>query len=211
MLFRNNHSFLKYIYPSLIWNIFTRQKRIYLTFDDGPTPGVTDKVLDILKQFGAKATFFCLGRNVEKHTDLYNKILHEGHAVGNHTYSHLKGWYSKNKIYFDDISLASHYVKSKLFRPPYGMIKTSQLRRLKKHYNIVMWDVMSYDFDSRISEEECYRLVSTQYKKGSIIVFHDSSKCWKKLFYVLPRFLEKLSEEGYKFSSIEIPHVEQNQ
>jgi peptidoglycan-N-acetylglucosamine deacetylase len=203
MLFRKNHSFLRYIYPSLIWNIITSKKQIFLTFDDGPTPGVTDKVLEILKNFSAKATFFCLGRNVEKNLDLFNKIVTEGHAVGNHTYSHLKGWYSENKEYFEDIRLASDFIDSKLFRPPYGMIKRSQLKKLKKKYKIIMWDVMSYDFDSRVSQEQCLDLVNKHTKKGSIVVFHDSTKCQQKLFYVLPRFLEKLRSEGYKFNSLE--------
>jgi peptidoglycan/xylan/chitin deacetylase (PgdA/CDA1 family) len=203
MLFRKNHSFLKYLYPSLIWNILTSRKQIYLTFDDGPTPGVTDKVLEILKEFRAKATFFCLGRNVEKNINLYKQIIEDGHTVGNHTYSHLKGWYSRNKTYFDDIQLASNFVKSKLFRPPYGMIKRSQLKKLRKKYKIVMWDVMSYDFDIRLSREECLQQVMKNSKKGSIVVFHDSSKCQDKLFFVLPKFLEQLSSEGYHFDAID--------
>jgi len=159
--------------------------------------------LDILDQYQAKATFFCLGRNVEKHQKVYESIIERGHSVGNHTYSHLKGWHTSDKEYFADIELASHFIGSKLFRPPYGRIRRSQIRSLKKEYKIILWEVMSHDYENRVSKESSLRAVIRYARKGSIIVFHDSLKAWPKLQYILPELLKHFKEKGFSFERIE--------
>ena len=146
------------IFPELIWRLKGQQREdddsVYLTFDDGPTPGVTTWVLDQLRQYDAKGTFFCLGKNVEKHPDLYRQIIDEGHSVGNHTYSHLKGWQTDNTEYYNDIQLANNLVSSTLFRPPYGSLRTSQIKYISEDYNIVMWDVLSQDYSQTIAPQK---------------------------------------------------------
>lgn len=193
---------MKMMYPDLIWDFKNSGKTIYLTFDDGPVPDVSEEVLDILNKFKAKGTFFCLGRNVERHPEVFDKIIHEGHAIGNHTYSHLKGWKSPNKEYFKDIELAKHNIKSVLFRPPYGQIRRSQIRYLKKEYKIIMWEVMSHDYEKRVSRDRSLKAILRYSKEGSVVVFHDSVKAIEKLRYILPRFLEHFSEKGYNFNAI---------
>ena len=190
------------LYPGLLWQMPENEKVIYLTFDDGPTPGVTDRLLDNLEQYNAKATFFCTGRNVERAPELYQKIILYGHAVGNHTYSHLKGWKTPNREYFEDIELASHYIKSDLYRPPYGRITRSQLAYLKKSYKIIMWDVMSRDYNVKLSTPRVLDIVDKNLRPGSIIVFHDSLKSKEKIEYIIPVILEKFSSLGFTFASI---------
>jgi peptidoglycan/xylan/chitin deacetylase (PgdA/CDA1 family) len=194
--------FLKKIYYSLIWDLHNREKELYLTFDDGPTPEITLKILDILDSYNARATFFCLGRNVERYHDIYKEILNRNHAVGNHTYSHLKGWKTKTKEYYDDIELAGKFIKSTLFRPPYGKIKRTQLKYLRHSYKIIMWDIMSYDFKTNVSKEKCLSIVLKNVRPGSIIVFHDSPKASENMLYAVPRLLEYFMREDYKFNSI---------
>jgi peptidoglycan/xylan/chitin deacetylase (PgdA/CDA1 family) len=189
------------IYPEITWEIRDTQT-IYLTFDDGPAPGITENVLSLLVQFRALATFFCIGRNVERHPGLYRKILEMGHATGNHTYSHLKGWYTPDREYFDDIRLAATFIHSALYRPAYGMITHSQLRHLKQEYRIIMWNIMSYDFAYNTSPEECLNNVIRHAKPGSVIVFHDSAKAAEKVLYALPRVLEYYTEKGFAFKPI---------
>ncbi len=196
-------NWMKNLYSDIIWNIGNNNRSIYLSFDDGPTPNVTENVLNILDEFHAKATFFCLGRNVERHQDIYQSILVKGHAVGNHTYSHLKGWKSNNLEYIKDIELASKYIQSRLFRPPYGQIKRSQIRYLKTRYKIVLWEVMSHDYEHRVSKEKSLQKVLRYSKEGSILVFHDSVKAWPKLKYILPRIIEHFSMKGFRFERIE--------
>jgi peptidoglycan/xylan/chitin deacetylase (PgdA/CDA1 family) len=191
---------LKYLYSSLIWDFYNKTEAAFLTFDDGPTPGVTDKILDILKQHNAKATFFCQGMNVENHPGLYTRILREGHAVGNHTYSHLKGWYTANKRYYDDIDRARKFIDSDLFRPPHGKIGFFQLRHIRKSYRIIMWDIMSFDFDPDTSLQECIDNVITHAKKGSIVTFHDSAKAAEKVVASLPPVIEDLKNKGLSLS-----------
>ncbi len=198
---------IKKLFYSLIWDIKNVKKEIFITFDDGPNPTVTPKVLEILKKYSAEATFFCLGRNVERYPDIFKQIKREGHSVGNHTYSHLKGWITSNKEYYDDIELANTYIASNLFRPPYGKIKRSQLKYLRKYYNIIMWDVMSSDYNKVISKEKCLSNVINHVRPGSIIVFHDSEKANGKMLFALPKVLEKLSKENYIFSKIHIPEI----
>ena len=194
---------IKRLYPDVVWNQSRSAKKLYLTFDDGPTPVITEKVLEILAEYKAKATFFCLGRNVERHPDVYQKILERGHAVGNHTYSHLKGWETSNKAYYQDIDLCSQFIESRLFRPPYGRFRRAQVRHLKTEYKIVLWEVMSHDYEGRVSKERSLRALLKYSKEGSILVFHDSLKAWHKLEYILPRLLRHFSDKGFTFERIE--------
>ncbi len=190
MLIAHTPSLLKKIYYSLKWDLSNSENAIYLTFDDGPTPDITEEVLKILHQFEAHATFFCIGRNVERFPHLFSRIIKEGHTAGNHTYSHLNGWITKNKEYFNDIETAGHLINSSLFRPPYGKIRRSQIKQLCKTYKIIMWDILSYDFDPDVSKEKCLTNVIESLRPGSIIVFHDSIKAADRMLYALPRVLE---------------------
>lgn len=194
--------FIQRLYPERVWAFFNLKKEIFLTFDDGPIPEVTPWVLDELKKAGAKATFFCIGENIEKHPEVFKRILAEGHSVGNHTFNHLNGWKTKTDAYLENVfecekSLAEHNSKL-LFRPPYGKITSKQSKSLqKKGYKIIMWDVLSYDFDNRISEEKCLNNVLKNMKSGSVVVFHDSLKAKKNLQYALPKVLKAISEKGF--------------
>jgi peptidoglycan/xylan/chitin deacetylase (PgdA/CDA1 family) len=189
-------------FPEFVWKIATDQPIIYLTFDDGPTPDVTDKVLEYLNQYNARATFFCIGKNVEANPSLYQSIINAGHSVGNHTYNHKNGWNTPNTVYFDNIDKCRMVVNSHLFRPPYGKIKSSQIAFLKNHYKIIMWNVLSGDFDQTLSKERCLNNVLKLTKAGSIVVFHDSIKASERMVYALPKVLEYFTEKGYKFESI---------
>lgn len=190
------------LFSSLIWRIPTAEKKIYLTFDDGPIPEVTPWVLDVLKKHNAKATFFCIGHNVEKNACLYKQITDEGHSVGNHTYNHLNGWKTRNSEYFSNIEKCSALVRSNLFRPPYGKIKKSQISDLRSQYSLIMWDVLSYDFDRSVSPEKCLSNVVRYSREGSIIVFHDSLKAQRNLEYTLPKAIEQLSLKGFSFDAL---------
>ena len=205
MFFVRTPILLMKVFPKLIWRFKEKEKEnsnhVYLTFDDGPTPGVTTWVLDQLRQFEAQGTFFCLGKNVEKNPDLYKKIIEEGHAVGNHTYSHLKGWQMDNTEYFSDIDLANNFIRSNLFRPPYGKFTSSQIRYLSDNYQIVMWDILSQDYSQNISPDKVLSNVLENVRGGSIVVFHDSVKAEPNLKYALPRVLESLNGK-YEFRKI---------
>lgn len=193
---------LRLLYPKLIWRIPTQEKIIYLTFDDGPVPGPTEFVLDQLKIFQAKATFFCIGNNVVQNNSIYQRIIEDGHAVGNHTFNHVRGWNTRNDSYFKDIADCQHVLTAtSLFRPPYGRIKRSQLKRLP-NYEIIMWDVLSYDYVQSMSQQRCLNGVINATRKGSIVVFHDSVKAEKNMSYALPRFLEHFTKEGFSFNSL---------
>lgn len=197
-------SFLKILFRSYVWNIITTEKVLYLTFDDGPTPEITDQVLDILEQNKAKATFFCIGKNVKKYLEIFKRILAEGHAVGNHTYDHLKGSKTQTTIYFENTQKANELIKSNLFRPPYGRIKSQQVKQLqKKGYKVIMWDVLSYDWDAEISKEKVLEHVTKNAKSGSIIVFHDSEKASRNMLHALPKVLDYFSKKGFKFESMD--------
>jgi len=201
--------FLPRFYPSLLWRVPTQDKVIYLTFDDGPIPGPTEFVLNELNKYQARATFFCIGDNVQKHPSVFYKIQEQGHAVGNHTYHHLKGWATPLKKYIDDIeqceSLLAHPQSGhteKLFRPPYGRITSAQIDALKKKYKIVMWDVLTHDYVKNISRKSCLTGSIKATRPGSVVVFHDSLKAERNLTYVLPLFLSHFSELGYRFASL---------
>jgi peptidoglycan/xylan/chitin deacetylase (PgdA/CDA1 family) len=199
---------IKKIYSFYTWSIPTKEKTLYLTFDDGPHPEATPFVLSELKKFDALATFFCIGKNVLAYPDIYKRILDEGHAVGNHTQNHLNGWKTPNDVYMKDIAEAANYIDSNLFRPPYGRITLFQAKNLPaamkgKKSKIIMWDVLSADFDESISNEQSMQIVIFRSSPGSIIVFHDSEKAFQKLNYVLPRILHHFSNQGFKFLSLE--------
>ncbi|SEO43946.1 Peptidoglycan/xylan/chitin deacetylase, PgdA/CDA1 family [Mucilaginibacter gossypiicola] len=197
---------LKKLYPQLIWDINSTDRCIYLTFDDGPIPIVTPAVLNILKQYNAKATFFCIGDNVRKHPDIFELVKADGHAIGNHTFNHLKGWKTDTQTYLDNFLQADKLLDTPLFRPPYGRIKRSQasaLKAAKPDLNIFMWDVLSGDFDMALKPEDCLNGVLKHTEPGSMVVFHDSIKAFKRLEYVLPRALEVWSKEGYSFKSLQ--------
>jgi peptidoglycan-N-acetylglucosamine deacetylase len=197
---------VKKIFSSYVWNIDTKEKNIYLSFDDGPHPVATNFVLDQLSKYNAKATFFCIGKNVVAHPGIYQRIINEGHAVGNHTQNHLNGWKTDNNTYIRDIEKASASIQSNLFRPPYGRIRSSQAKSLKKSGNgsaIIMWSVLSGDFDTSASPEKCFYNVTKHSKAGSIIVFHDSEKAFPVVEKILPDVLKFFSEKGYQFEKIE--------
>ena len=202
---------LKKIYPNLLWQNPGNEKTIYLTFDDGPHPAATPFILDKLKAYKAKATFFCIGKNVIEYPEIYKRILNEGHAVGNHTQNHLDGWKTTDEKYFDNIFEAAKYIDSNLFRPPYGRITKFQSNLLQqgslkktgqKHFKLIMWSVLSGDFDIKLSPEKCFQNVLLNTKAGSIVVFHDSTKAWDRMNYALPKMLEHFSKLGYRFESI---------
>lgn len=184
-------------YNHLVWKITTGKKEVFLTFDDGPTPGVTEKVLDLLKEYEAKATFFCVGKNVEKHPGIFDRIQKEGHSVGNHTMNHLSGWKNKEEAYIQDVLECQKLMRTNLFRPPYGKIRRSQANTLLKNFNIVMWSILTRDYDPKISKEECLELSLSGLKPGYIIVFHDSLKAADKMLYALDIFLKKMGEKGF--------------
>lgn len=194
--------FLKKYYANFIWKIPTTEKIIYLTFDDGPTLEITEWTLATLKKFNAKATFFCIGTNAVKHPIIFNKIIEEGHAVGNHTHHHLNGWHTDNEAYLRNIKKCEEVVKSNLFRPPYGRIKKSQYELIKNDYQVIMWDVLSGDFDPKTSPEKCLSNVIYNTTEGAIIVFHDSQKAVDNLKYTLPKVLAHFTEEGYRFEKL---------
>lgn len=195
--------FLKKIFPTLIWEI-PDSEDIFLTFDDGPCPEVTPWVLDQLKRYDAKATFFCLGKNAEQYPELFQRIIDEGHKVGNHTYSHQKGWEMKTWRYLEDVDFADYYINSNLLRPPYGRIKPRQARLLSERYSLIMWTVLSRDYSRYVSPRQCLRTVIDHVHPGAIVAFHDSKKSFRNLEYALPRILQFLQDKGYKCSGIEI-------
>ncbi len=198
--------FLKLFYPSLIWNESRNEKIIYLTFDDGPIPDVTEFVLKTLETYKVKATFFCIGDNVIKHPEIFETIKKNGHSIGNHTFNHLKGWDTPSDIYLDNTIKCEQITQSNLFRPPYGRIKQSQIKKIRetfgKHYKIVMWDVLSGDYDPGTSPEECLKNVLKHTQNGSIVVFHDSLKASKNMQYTLPLFLQHFQDLGFSFQTL---------
>ncbi len=178
------------------------EKKIYLTFDDGPIPIVTSWVLDVLKNENIKSTFFCVGNNVKQNPDIYNSILEAGHSVGNHTYNHLNGWNTDTNKYIDNVKQCGELVQSNLFRPPYGKLKKSQSAIINQQSTIIMWDVLSGDYDLKTGSRQCLKNVTDNVRNGSIILFHDSLKAREKLEYALPRFIEFAKENGFEFGTL---------
>lgn len=197
---------LRMMFPAhLIWRIPTAEKILYLTFDDGPHPVATAFVLDELKKYKAKATFFCIGKNVQEQPQLYQRILAEGHRVGNHTHNHLNGWKTDDKTWLSNVKEAAKWIDSDLFRPPYGKIRSFQAKLLQEAtppFRIIMWNVLSADFDQNISKEQCFNHVKSNAKPGSIIVFHDSEKAFENMKYALSETLAHFSGMGYRFEAI---------
>lgn len=194
--------FIQKLFPNFTWKIPTAEKVIYLTFDDGPVPEVTPWVLNQLAGHNAKATFFCVGENVKKHPEVFQKVKNAGHSLGNHTFNHLNGWKTENMPYFLNVRRCAHQLKSELFRPPYGKLRPKQAQFLQRHYRIVMWDVLSGDFDAAITKEQCLENVVGNASEGSIIVFHDSLKAMEKLRFVLPKVLAHFAAKGYRFEAL---------
>lgn len=201
---------VKKIFPNYVWDIPNNHKKVFLTFDDGPTPEITEWTLEQLKKHDAKATFFCIGNNIEKHPEIFQKVIKEGHSIGNHTFDHLKGWKTSIEDYVENVALCQSQIvnhksqNANLFRPPYGKINPLQSKILRKQgYKIIMWDIISFDFDASISKEKCLENILKNVQSGSIIVFHDSIKAEKNLKYALPKTLEFLKEKGFICSKIE--------
>ena len=206
------------LYPDyLVWNKKTSSKIIYLTFDDGPVPEVTEYVLAQLAKHQVKATFFCVGANVAENPEIFFKIINQGHVIGNHTHNHLNGWNTENALYLENVQAcqssidtllqkkelnSSQILSTNLFRPPYGKIKRSQINALKNSFKIIMWDVLTGDFDKNQSEEDCLKLAVRYTKPGSIVIFHDSIKAKKNLYYALPLYLKYFIEKGYQFKTL---------
>ena len=193
---------IQFFFPSLLWSKKRDKKILYLTFDDGPYNMLSPFILDELKKYKAKATFFYLGSKAEKYPQLIKRCKDENHQIGNHTYSHPNGWKSKNNEYYQDIEKANKLINSNLFRPPYGRIKPSQINHLKKYYKIIMWDILSWDFDKKTSPEECYNNIIKNTKSGSIIVLHENEKSAKTVKEVLPKILSYFSSQGFKFEKL---------
>lgn len=194
---------LKWLYPDVVWSI-NDPDGIYLTFDDGPTPGVTEWILHTLDRYDAKATFFVLGKNVELYPDLYQMILDKGHKIGNHTYSHQKGWAMSTERYIEDVDLAGDMLHTELFRPPYARITRTQLQQIAQRYRIVMWNVLSRDYNRHLSPKKCLRETIRGLRGGDIISLHDSAKSFKNTSYVLPALLRKAREMGLQCKILEL-------
>lgn len=206
MLFVKTPYIVKQCFTKLTWDIPTREKEVYLTFDDGPTPEITEWVMDQLALYNAKATFFCIGKNIEENPDIFKKILQNGHSIGNHTYNHLNAWKTNSKTYLSNtkkteesiLKLYPDFAKHKLFRPPYGKFTPSLINQLKRsNYNIIAWDIISEDYDKNLPPEKVFNNVKNNISPGSIIVFHDSVKAFNNLEPVLPAVLYFLKEQGY--------------
>jgi peptidoglycan/xylan/chitin deacetylase (PgdA/CDA1 family) len=202
MYFINVPKIVQILKKDLIWKIPVKEKKIYLTFDDGPDQEITPKVLDILDTYKCKATFFCTGSKVQKNPDLIPEILAMGHSIGNHSYSHLNGSKTSTVLYLADVAECTEILSTKLFRPPYGRLTSQQTKELKKNYHIIMWSVLPGDFDERLSKQTCLKRAIKFTRKGSIIVFHDNKKGQDNMLYTLPRFIEHFRDSGYTFESV---------
>ena len=195
--------FIRWLMPDLIWEMKDRSA-VYLTFDDGPTPGITEWILSTLDKYDAKATFFVLGKNAEMYPDLYRRIVEAGHRIGNHTYSPQKGWGMSLERYIEDVDFANDLLHTELFRPPYARITPAQARALAKRYKLVMWDVLSRDYNRALSPRTCLRNVTRYLEGGSIVVFHDSEKSFRNMSYALPRTLQAVRDMGLKCKAIDL-------
>ncbi|MCI0921267.1 polysaccharide deacetylase family protein [Sphingobacterium rhinopitheci] len=199
MYFISAPFFLRWYYPQVTWNKPRTDKKIYLTFDDGPIPEITPWILETLAAYNAKATFFCVGENIIKYPEIFENLKRHGHQIGNHTYSHLKGWNCSDQEYIANVFKCNELTKTKLFRPPYARAKQSQIARLAKDYDLIYWDVLSGDFDLKITPEKCLNNVLKHTKNGSIIVFHDNIKAIPRVQYALPKVLAHYTKLGYTF------------
>lgn len=199
---------VRWLFPHYVWRMPGDEKAIYLSFDDGPHPRITPWVLELLREHEAKATFFCIGKNVQEHPAIFQRIINEGHAVGNHTFQHRNGWQTEEKEYLDDVARAATLIPTNLFRPPYGRIRQKQAAGISSALQhdasrIIMWDVLSADFDANFTPQQCLEHVVEHTVAGSIVVFHDSEKAFRNLEYVLPRVLGFFRQEGYEMRRID--------
>lgn len=190
------------VFPNLIWRMPTKNNSVYLTFDDGPIPEITEWVLKTLDNYNIKATFFCVGDNVRKHPSIFQMVKDQDHVIGQHTHNHLSGWSNMSDSYLSNIKIAEQYIDTNLFRPPYGKMRFSLARAICERYKIIMWDVLSRDFDQEITPDDCFQNVKQHTSNGSIIVFHDSIKAFKNMQYALPKSIEYLGEKGFTFDTI---------
>ena len=200
-MFVKTPSLTKYLFPSLVWKKNTDQKKIWITFDDGPDEKVTPYLINVLEKFNIKATFFVIGNQAKKHPELVKLIINNGHKIGNHSFSHLNGFSTNNNKYFEDVEQAKKYIDSDIFRPPYGKITPFQIKNLKKDFKIIMWDIMSWDFKENIYPNKMYKNVIDNVENGSIILFHNNLKSYNNLKNSLEIILEKLKDKGYQFST----------
>ncbi len=197
-------NWIRWFYPSFSWQMSANEKTLYLTFDDGPHPSITPAVLSILSRYNAKATFFCIGDRVKRYPEIFQKIISEGHAIGNHTQHHVNGWKIATDHYVKEVHEARKYIESTLFRPPYGRIKRKQARiLLQKGYKMIMWTILSADYDKTLTKDACAERVLKNINNGNIYLFHDSEKGEEKMLYALPRLLEAASALGFEFKKIE--------
>lgn len=190
---------LQWLYPTLTWHRSRSEKCLFLTFDDGPIPDVTPDIVKILEDYQIKATFFCVGENIKKHPHLFEQLMDHGHRIGNHTYNHLNGWKTNNNTYLTNVARCQHLTQTNLFRPPYGRASRAQYASLRQQYEIIMWDVLSGDFDVNLSPQDCLTNVIKHTRNGSIIVFHDNMKAIPRVTYALPRAIEHWLANGYTF------------
>ncbi len=202
MIIEQLPGFFRGVYRKVTWRKDSRLKTIYLTFDDGPIPEVTPWVLDILDKYGIKATFFCVGENVWRYPEIYEDILRRGHRTGNHTYNHLRGFFTRSKRYLENVEKAAQFIKSDLFRPPHGELRSRQYLKLRKNYRIVQWDVITRDYNPDLTGEQVLSIVKRYARNGSIVVFHDSLKSEKNMRYAMPKAIEYLLANGYSFEKI---------
>jgi peptidoglycan/xylan/chitin deacetylase (PgdA/CDA1 family) len=193
---------LRKLYKNSLWRMNGDERTIYLTFDDGPIEELTPWVLDVLKQYNVKATFFCVGNNIDKHNPIFQRLLQEGHRVGNHTYNHIKGWKTKTATYLENVEQCQQLTQTNLFRPPYGRIKKKQFSLVSQTYTVVFWDVLTHDYDQLISPQTCLENSIKYTRNGSIVVFHDNIKAQKNLKFVLPQYIEHFLKLNYKFATL---------
>lgn len=210
MRFFKTPALVRYLLPQYTWRQPVHEKIIYLTFDDGPIPDVTEFVLQQLAEYRAKATFFCVGENIYRYPEIARQVADQGHRLANHTYNHLRGWETKTEAYVQNIALCQNQLDLvqpvsqalKLFRPPHGRIRKDQFNKIKFHYQVIMWDVLTYDFDCTLSPKDCLHHSIKQTVAGSVVVLHDSVKARRNMEYVLPRFLHHFTNLGYRFESL---------
>ncbi len=210
LYFVKTPNWIKKLYKNCVWDIATNEKLLYITFDDGPHPTITPFILNELKKYKAKATFFCIGENVKKFPETYQQIINEGHTVGNHTMHHINGWKNTDENYLNDITEATHLINSNLFRPPYGRITKTQIQRINNqqlsiiHYplSIIMWNILAGDWEQSLKPEKCFNQIKNNIYPGAIVVFHDSNKAFDRMSYAFPKLLEHATALGYTFEAI---------